>query len=70
MNTTTRAMNRLATGLVLLAAVTLSGCWESSNVTMHKPGQYKGSKDPLNKADVAERDEVLRKRFELVQVDR
>jgi hypothetical protein len=44
----------------------LSGCSsESRNVTMHKPGVYKGEKDPL-----PARQQDLIDRFKLVQTDR
>jgi len=55
----------------LASAVIVSGCYESADVTVHEPGQYKGMKDPLLDAkSTAEREEVLQKRFQLVQVDR
>ena len=56
---------------VLASAVAMSGCYESTDVTVHKQGEYKGTKDPLLDAkSTAEREEVLQKRFQLVQVDR
>jgi hypothetical protein len=56
---------------VLAGAVIVSGCYESADVTVHEPGQFKGKKDPLLDAkSTAEREEVLQKRFQLVQVDR
>jgi hypothetical protein len=55
----------------LAGAVIVSGCYESADVTVHNPGQFKGMKDPLLDAkSTAEREEVLQKRFQLVQVDR
>jgi len=55
----------------LASAVIVSGCYESADVTVHNPGQFKGMKDPLLDAkSTAEREEVLQKRFQLVQVDR
>ena len=55
----------------LTGAVVLSGCWESTDVTVHEQGKYKGMNDPLLDAkSTAEREEVLQKRFQLVQVDR
>ena len=56
---------------VLASAVVMSGCYETTDVTIHKQGEYKGMKDPLLDAkSTAEREEVLQKRFQLVQVDR
>jgi hypothetical protein len=56
---------------VLTSAVIMSGCYESTGVTVHKQGEYKGMKDPLLDAkSTAEREEILQKRFQLVQVDR
>jgi hypothetical protein len=56
---------------VLAGAVVVSGCYESADVTVHEPGQFKGMKDPLLDAkSTAEREEILQKRFQLVQVDR
>jgi hypothetical protein len=62
---------RALTIAVLASAVIASGCYESADVTVHNPGQFKGAKDPLLDAkSTAEREEVLQKRFQLVQVDR
>ena len=60
------------TVVVLASAVIVSGCYdESTAVTISEPGKYKGMADPLLDAkSTAEREEVLQKRFQLVQVDR
>ncbi len=56
---------------VVASAVIVSGCYESTDVTVHKQGEYKGVKDPLLDAkSTAAREEILEKRFQLVQVDR
>lgn len=55
---------------VVVATAGLSGCWESSDVTVYEAGKYKGKKDPLLAQQASARDEALKKRFELVQVDR
>ncbi len=52
----------------LLAA--LAGCYESTDITVHSPGVYKGAHDPLLDRPVAERSAALKKRFQLVQVER
>lgn len=58
--------------LAALAAATLAltGCWESSDITVHEPGKYKGATDPLLAQQGASRADALKKRFELVQMDR
>lgn len=56
----------VALGLTVL----LASCYRSSDVTLHQPGVYKGSSDPLLKADASARDAKLADRFKLVQRDR
>lgn len=57
--------------LVVLGAVaSVAGCYESADVTIHEPGEYKGPTDPLLKADAAQRAATLEERFNLVQTDR
>jgi len=59
----------LIAGLSL--AFVLGGCYESPSVTSYEPGVYKGPKDPLHgKGKADQRAETLKKRFELVQMDR
>jgi len=57
-------------GLGLLCAAGLAGCWEDADVTVHEPGEYKGSEDPLLNQQASSRAESLEKRFQLVQTDR
>lgn len=60
------AVTVLAVGLAAL-----SGCGESTDVTLHKPGVYKGPKDPLvEKQRDAKHQELLLARFNQVQTDR
>ncbi len=59
-----------AVAAALVAAWSLSGCYESSGVTIAKQGEYKGKQDPLMAEQASARAETLKKRFELVQVDR
>ena len=59
----------LATLGLAASALLLAGCYESPEVTLHEPQQYLGEKDPLM-GDAAARQEQLRKRFEMVQIDR
>jgi len=64
-------MNRITLVAALAAAtLTLSGCWEASDVTVHEAGKYKGRADPLMAQQGATRAEALKKRFQLVQMDR
>ena len=62
-------MKRIAylfTALLFLAA--LSACsTEPRSITVHKPGEYKGAKDPLLKQ---QNQQDLIDRFKLVQTDR
>ena len=60
----------IAVAAVMAAAFAVSGCWESSDVTLHEAGKYKGVRDPLLEQDVAERADTLEKRFALIQMDR
>jgi hypothetical protein len=64
----------LKTNLIGVAAIVatlgLSGCWESADVTVHEAGKYMGAKDELLATSGASRAEGLKKRFQLVQVDR
>lgn len=64
-------MHMIAWGLAAFAAVTLAGCYESPDVTVHKPGVYKGPKDPLvQKQSDPKHQEALISRFNQVQTDR
>lgn len=55
---------------VMAVAFLVSGCWDSGEVTIHQAGEYKGVRDPLLAQDVAEREETLKERFALIQMDR
>lgn len=55
----------------LCAALTLTGCYESPDVTLHEPGVYKGAEDPLlAKAQDRGHADTLRERMLAVQTDR
>jgi hypothetical protein len=57
--------------VVALGAGLLAGCYESPNVTLHKPGVYKGVQDPLiEKEGSPEQQKALIARFNQVQTDR
>ncbi len=50
--------NIMGSTVLLCACLLMTGCWESSNVTLHQPGKYLGAADTL-KTDA----EQLQKRF-------
>jgi hypothetical protein len=61
-----QTLARIAAGLIMV--VSLAGCYESADVTIYEPGEYKGPKDPLLQGN--DRTETLKKRFSMVQTDR
>ncbi len=63
-------MKTLVSTMAGLTLLFLGGCYESPNVTTYEPGVYKGPKDPLMMGKADQRAETLKKRFELVQMDR
>ncbi len=70
-----RFRRRTGTGkflwLLLAASVLLTGCSEATDVTLHEPGVYKGSPDPLLEKSRGEGfGEQLRERLKMVQTDR
>jgi len=60
----------IAAAVIVAGAMGLAGCYETDEVTLHAPGQYKGPKDPLVEGKAPASDETLRKRFQAVQTDR
>jgi hypothetical protein len=56
---------------LLAFILTLSGCYQSADVTMHEPGEYKGASDPLLAFEgSSEHQQKLLERFNQVQTDR
>lgn len=56
---------------MLVAVLLLGGCYESPDVTLHEPGEYKGQDDPfLEKAADPEHQEQLQQRLARGQTDR
>ena len=55
--------------LIFIALLGLSACNENKDVTLHEPGVYKGKVDKHART-TAERDAILKKRFNMVQTDR
>jgi hypothetical protein len=65
------AVTYTAVTVLAVSLVALSGCGESTDVTLHKPGVYKGAKDPLvEKQRDPKQQELLLARFNQVQTDR
>ena len=62
--------NATFTAAAVVVAAGLAGCWDSTEVTVHNAGEYKGQQDPLLAQGASARTETLTKRFQLVQVDR
>ena len=61
----------LLTTTLVAPFLLVTGCAESDRVTVHKPGVYKGVKDPLlAKQQKPETAEKLIERFNMVQTDR
>ena len=58
------------TAAVVVLASGLAGCWDSTEVVVHNPGEYKGEPDPLLAQSASARSETLSKRFQNVQADR
>ena len=56
--------------MAVVSVVALAGCYETADVTVHEPGKYKGGSDPLLQQQATAREEALRKRFEVGQLDR
>ena len=65
---TARNATRTVAAVVLVAG--LAGCWDSTEVTVHNPGEYKGEQDPLLAQSASARSETLTRRFQTVQADR
>jgi len=60
----------LTISVIALLSFNLSGCWESTDITVHEPGEYMGAADQLLQADVGARSDQLKERFQTVQIDR
>lgn len=63
-------LSKVRTVMMIGTVVLTTGCWESTDVTLHEPGVYMGAADPLLSEDVAARSAAAKERFEMVQVDR
>lgn len=58
-------------GTAVFLSLGLAGCSDSGDVTLHKPGVYKGPVDPLvEKQRSPEQQEKLQARFNQIQTDR
>ncbi len=54
--------------VVLFGSLTLAGCLDDYQVTLHEPAVYKGPADPL--IDKGSQVSMLQERFNTVQTDR
>lgn len=62
-----KAVKWFAAGMILM----LAACSDSDDVTLHKPGVYKGPTDPLIETQrSAQQQEKLQARFNQIQTDR
>ena len=62
--------NATRTVAAAVLAAGLAGCWDSTDVTVHNPGEYKGPPDPLLAQSASARAGTLNERFQRGQVDR
>ena len=62
--------NATRTAAAAVLAAGLAGCWDSTEVTVHNPGEYKGPPDPLLAQSASARAGTLNERFQRGQVDR
>ena len=62
--------NATRTAAAVVLAAGLAGCWDSTEVTVHNPGEYKGPPDPLLAQSASARAGTLNERFQHGQVDR
>lgn len=68
---TSRLRNILMILCLLGSVVSLSACYQSTDITLHEPGKYKGPTDPLlAKVKSPELRGKLTDRFKLSQTDR
>ena len=57
--------------MLISTVLVVVACYESPEVVVHKPGVYKGARDPLlAKQRSAKQQETLRERVMLIQADR
>ena len=58
-------------GTAVFLSLSLAGCSDEGDVTLHKPGVYKGAKDPLLEQQRSpQQQEKLQARFNQIQTDR
>ena len=62
--------NATLTAAAAVLAAGLAGCWDSTEVTVHNPGEYKGPPDPLLAQSASARAGTLNERFQRGQADR
>lgn len=65
------ALTTITALLLAMGFALMTGCTEGTEVTMYKPGVYKGPKDPLvDKQRDPKQQEALLARFNQIQTDR
>jgi hypothetical protein len=62
--------NVTLTAAAVVLATGLAGCWDSTEVVVHNPGEYKGQPDPLLAQSASARSGTLNERFQAGQTDR
>ncbi|NQY26085.1 MAG: hypothetical protein HRT92_02780 [Piscirickettsiaceae bacterium] len=55
--------------MIIIAALSLTACYEDADVTLHQAGVYKGKVD-IHSQTAEQRAAILAKRFGQVQTDR
>lgn len=64
-------MRKVTVALLIVASVAMGGCYESTDITLHDPGVYRGATDPLlAKQANPEQQAKLAERFRMGQSDR
>jgi hypothetical protein len=64
-------MRKVTVALLIMASFAMGGCYEDTDITLHDPGVYRGTTDPLlAKQANPEQQAILAARFLKGQSDR
>ena len=64
-------MRKVTVALLMMATIAIGGCYEDPDITLHDPGVYRGTTDPLlAKQANPEQQAKLAERFRQGQSDR
>lgn len=64
-------MRKVTVALLIMASFAIGGCYEDTDITLHDPGVYRGTTDPLlAKQANPEQQARLAERFRMGQSDR